>query len=167
MRIVQKKICVLGDFAVGKTSLIRRYVEGLFDDKYLTTVGVVISRKVMAHPDYALHLLIWDLAGGRDFSHSRYLLGTAGALLVCDLTRAETLSAYEDYAGQVRRVNAQVPLFLLANKADLDEQRVISDELLAACSRDLGAPFLLTSAKTGDNVEAAFTRLAEMLAPAE
>jgi small GTP-binding protein len=166
MRTIQKKVCVLGDFAVGKTSLIRRFVEGVFDDKYLTTVGVVVSRKVVALPDCALHLLIWDLAGGRDYSQTTYLLGVAGVLLVCDLTRAETLTAYSNYADQVRRVNSQAPLLLLANKADLHEQRAIGDELLDACSRELGASLLLTSAKTADNVDAAFSHLAKLLSPA-
>ncbi len=80
MKTHQKKICLLGDFAVGKTSLIRRYVEGIFDEKYLTTVGVVVSRRMLVREHDSINLLIWDLAGGRDFSHTGYLIGVSGAL---------------------------------------------------------------------------------------
>ena len=163
MRTIQKKICLLGDFAVGKTSLIRRYVEGRFDDKYLTTIGVVVSRKAIMRSDLALHLLIWDLAGGRDFSQSGYLLGAAGALIACDLTRPPTLGAFQGYVTQVREVNPQVVIILLANKIDLHEERAIAEEHLLSVAHQLNAPVLLTSAKTGENVERAFSTLADAL----
>ncbi len=163
MRTIQKKVCLLGDFAVGKTSLVRRYVEGRFDDRYLTTVGVVVSRKTLSREDCSLNLLIWDLAGGRDFSQSGYLLGISGALLVCDLSRDTTLAAYRTYAEQVRLINPHVKVVLLANKSDLVEERSVSDEQVNAVARDLRAPVLLTSAKTGENVEAAFRLLGDAL----
>lgn len=163
MRTIQKKICLLGDFAVGKTSLIRRYVEGRFDDKYLTTVGVVVSRKAIIRSDLALNLLIWDLAGGRDFSQSGYLLGAAGALIVCDLTRAATLAAFQGYVAQVRQMNPQISVALLANKSDQHEERAISDEQLLSVAHQLNSPLLLTSAKSGENVERAFSTLADAL----
>ncbi len=163
MRTIQKKICLLGDFAVGKTSLIRRYVEGRFDDKYLTTVGVVVSRKAIIRSDLALNLLIWDLAGGRDFSQSGYLLGAAGALIACDLTRAATLNAFQGYAAQVRRINPQICVVLLANKSDLYEERAVSEEQILSIAHQLNSPVLFTSAKTGENVERAFSMLADAL----
>jgi small GTP-binding protein len=163
MRTIQKKICLLGDFAVGKTSLIRRYVEGIFDDTYLTTVGVVVTRKALTYPDISLNLLIWDLAGGRDFSQSGYLIGVAGAFIVCDLTRATTLTAYHTYSSQVRQLNPNAELILLANKSDLIDARIVSDERLWAMAGELGAPLLFTSAKTGEHVEAAFSCLADSL----
>ncbi len=158
-RIYQKKICLLGDFAVGKTSLIRRFVEGRFDEKYLTTVGVVVSRKQITNSDYAVNLLIWDLAGGRDFSHTGYLAGLAGGLIVCDLTRATTLASYATYALQIRAANPRAPIILLANKSDLADERAISDEQLRAMAAEHAAPLFTTSAKTGENVELAFTML--------
>lgn len=163
MKIVQKKVCILGDFAVGKTSLIRRYVEGRFDEKYLTTVGVVVSRKLVEYPDLSLHMLLWDLAGGRDFSQSGYLVGAAGALIVCDLTRQSTLSGYQTYANQLRQFNPEVRLVLLANKSDLTDERAIADEQLVALAEEIGAPLLHTSAKTGESVEVAFKSLADLL----
>ena len=95
MAIIQKKICLLGEFAVGKTSLIRRYVEDKFSDKYLSSIGVKVSRKNVELGDDTVKLLIWDLAGGEDYTQSSYLMGAAGALLVCDVTRADTLTVYE------------------------------------------------------------------------
>lgn len=163
--LYQKKVCLIGEFAVGKTSLIRRYVEGRFDEKYLTTVGTVVTRKIVPVSDHIVHLLIWDLAGERRYSRSRYLVGLAGGLLVCDLTRAETLDAFRGYAADIFEVNPQAELVLLANKSDLSDERVITDEQLIAVAREIQAPLFVTSAKTGDQVEAAFTLLAERLAP--
>jgi small GTP-binding protein len=165
MRTVQKKVCLLGDFAVGKTSLIRRFVEGRFDEAYLSTIGVNISRKSVTRPDHTLNLLIWDLAGGDDYkgASASYLRGAAGALIVCDLTREETLAAYQRYATQLRAVNAQAALVFVANKADLTDQRAISEDSLQSVSDMLGGPFLLTSAKTDRQVEDAFRLLAERI----
>jgi len=165
MRTVQKKVCLLGDFAVGKTSLIRRFVEGRFDEKYLSTIGVNLSRKSVSCPDYILNLLIWDLAGGDDYHEAgaTYLRGAAGALIVCDLTRQETLAAYERYAAQLRAVNAKTALVFVANKADLRDQRAISEDDLQSISSVLGGPYLLTSAKTDQRVEEAFRLLAERI----
>jgi len=152
----------LGDFAVGKTSLIRRYVEGRFDERYLSTIGVKISRKVLQRPDHELNLLIWDLAGGDDIDQlsRRYLLGAVGGLLVCDLTRPETLDIVQRYVKIMNEVNRDSVLVLVGNKADLDEERSLDEERLAAEADALGLPWLLTSAKSGLGVEQAFELLA-------
>lgn len=162
MKTLQKKVCLLGDFAVGKTSLIRRFVEGRFDEKYLSTIGVNISRKPLQRNGHFLNFIIWDLAGGESFTSPMqgYLRGTAGALIVCDLTRKDTLLALSKYAEEIKRMAPQAPFILLGNKADLLESRSISIADLTTISHQLQAPFLLTSAKSGMNVEAAFTELA-------
>lgn len=169
MRVVQKKVCLLGDFAVGKTSLVRRFVEGRFDERYLSTIGVTISRKVLERQDYTLNLLIWDLAGGEDFKeiNQRYLLGSAGALIVCDLTRPETLTLLEQYAGRFRDTGGETAMVLIGNKSDLVGQRVVTDDQLTAAALPSNSPWLLTSAKTGQNVEHAFELLAEQIERAE
>jgi len=164
MSVIQKKVCLLGEFAVGKTSLVRRFVEGRFDDRYLSTIGVKISRKTLERPTGLLNMLVWDLAGADEFgSQSAYLRGAAGALIVCDLTRRETLAAFERYARQVRALNVAAPLVFLGNKVDLVAERAITDADLQAASATLGGPYLLSSAKTGEQVEAAFLHLAERL----
>lgn len=165
MQLIQKKICILGEFAVGKTSLVRRYVEGFFEDKYLSTIGVKISRKVLAKESYQLSLIIWDLAGGEDFSgHDRnYLRGAAGALLVYDLTRPETLSSLNTYARLLVDINPGACMVVVANKFDLVESSAPELFQLDAFCQRIQSQFLLTSAKTGENVENAIELLADML----
>ncbi len=164
--VIQKKICMLGDFAVGKTSLVRRFVEGRFDDRYLSTIGVKVSRrKVALAGGREVHLLVWDLAGSEEFSgvQSSYLRGAAGALLVCDLTRLSTLDSLAQYAQQMFRVQPRAPLLLVGNKKDLHDAREIEEADLAQTGEKLGIPWFTTSAKTGENVEWAFRKLAECL----
>ena len=164
-RIIQKKICLLGDFAVGKTSLIRRFVEDRFDDRYLSTIGVKLSRKPMEMSEFTLKLLIWDLAGGDDFrkSGASYLRGAVAALIVCDLTRPDTLAGYEFYTSQMHQINPDATLLFAGNKADLTEERAITDEKLQTACQKLGGTYLDTSAKTGYQVEAAFQRLVQQI----
>lgn len=163
-----KKICLLGEFSVGKTSLIRRFVENRFDERYLSTVGVLVSRKnlVVDRPaPVALTLMIWDTAGSEAFSTvvRSYYQGAAGALVVCDLTRAETLAALGDYTTNLRVVNPGARVVLVANKVDLVSQREISDEQLATLARHLEAPLVLSSARTGEGAEDAFQLLANAI----
>ncbi len=163
----QKKVCLLGDFAVGKTSLIRRFVEGRFDEKYLSTIGVTVSRKAIHRADSQVQMLIWDLAGGEKFSGYRanYLRGAAGALIVMDLTRPETLAGLTDYAAQLLDANAGAKIVFVGNKADLeDDRRVPLDELEAAVE-GFGGPLMVTSAKTGRAVDSAFETLAALMEP--
>ncbi len=164
-RVIQKKVCLLGDFAVGKTSLARRFVEDRFDDRYLSTIGVKISRKPVEMDEYTLNLLIWDLAGGDDFSKAgaSYLRGAVGALIVCDLTRSETLEKLQFYAGQLRDLSQDAVLVFAGNKADLEAERSINEEEIQAVCDQLNGRYLETSAKTGFQVEAAFQHLAEQI----
>lgn len=169
---IQKKICLLGDFAVGKTSLIRRFVEGRFDDKYLSTIGAKIDRKQLTLQRETgltdLTLLIWDLAGGEKFSHmvSSYYRGAAGALLVCDLTRPETLATLERYVHEFWQINPGTPLIMVGNKVDLVEARAITDADLDAFATPRRLPWFTSSAKTSENVETTFALLGErLLAP--
>jgi small GTP-binding protein len=145
--------------------LIRRFVEDKFDDRYLSTIGVKISRKTLPRGQDSLNLLIWDLAGGDDFRQTgtTYLRGAVGALIVCDLTRSETLAAWDYYARQIRAVNPTASIILAGNKVDLDKSRAISDAELQVVGDSIRAPFLLTSAKTGEQVEFAFGRLADLI----
>lgn len=169
MTTVSKKICLLGDFAVGKTSLVRRFVYNLFDDKYLSTIGVKVSRKTVSvagdEQVSQLTMLLWDLAGSEEFSPMRasYLRGAAGAILVCDLTRAETLANLTGYAADLRQLNPAAQLVLAANKCDLAEQHQLTELKIESAAAELHAPYYLTSAKTGDEVEALFRHLGRLL----
>ncbi|MCP5098900.1 MAG: GTP-binding protein, partial [Chloroflexi bacterium] len=110
-------------------------------------------------------LLIWDLAGGDNQNQiqATYLRGAVGALMVCDLTRTETIDAIFDYNATLRALNPNVVLVLAGNKADLTDQRMIDDEMLQQIATDIEANVLLTSAKTGENVKTAFELLAHQL----
>lgn len=169
MASLQKKICLLGEFAVGKTSLVRRFVEGDFEDKYLSTIGTKVNRKkVSLQSDletFHVTMLIWDLAGGEKFDRmmSNYYRGSSGAILVCDLTRPETVEALERYAHDFWSVNANAPLVIVGNKADLTEQRLVTDEMLSAAAEQCKAPQFVSSAKTGENVETLFSKLAHRI----
>jgi small GTP-binding protein len=166
---VQRKICLLGDFAVGKTSLVRRFVYDLFDDNYISTIGVKVSRKTVAVPRdgdiVELTMMLWDLAGSEAFDRMRstYLRGAAGAVLVCDLTRPETLDILRARAADLLDTNPDARLIVAANKCDLAEQQRLTPAQVEAAAAELDVPYYITSAKTGDEVEALFRRLGRML----
>jgi len=163
---IQKKICLLGEFAVGKTSLVRRYVEGRFDDRYLSTIGVKISRRSVLLPSGRINLLIWDLAGSDEFNgniRANYLRGAAGAIIVCDLTRRETLTSFPRYVRQLQSLGLNIPLVFVGNKVDLSEELVISAQEVQDVAEEFHAPAYISSAKTGENVEELFFALAQRL----
>jgi small GTP-binding protein len=163
LSLLTKKICLIGDFAVGKTSLVRRFVESRFSEGYLSTIGVRVSRRVVDLPPRSLNLMIWDTAGGDPFSSvvQSYYRGASGALLVCDLTRGETVASIGRYAQEFRAVNPGSPLVVVGNKVDLASQRAVTDEQIAEASSAYGAPWYLSSAKTGEQVEQAFLTLGQ------
>jgi small GTP-binding protein len=164
-----KKVCLLGDFAVGKTSLVRRFVYDLFEDKYLSTIGVKVSRKSMFvqvdSGPVELTLMLWDLAGSEEFDHVRasYLRGAAGAVLVCDLTRQETLPNLNRYVNGLLHSKSDTKIILAANKLDLTEQAQLTQAQVEQAAQMLDVPVFFTSAKTGDEVESLFYRLGQML----
>ena len=162
--MIQKKICMLGTFAVGKTSLVRRFVESIYSDTYLTTVGVKIDKKVVAANAQEVMLLLWDIQGEESAADLRksYLRGTAGYLLVADGTRNDTLYTALSIQSKTQETVGAVPFLLLLNKADLTEQWAISERETDALTQK-GWQVLRTSAKTGAGVEEAFLMLAQRL----
>ena len=165
--LIQKKICLLGDFSVGKTSLVERFIYNRFNDRYLSTIGVKISRKSMTNiAGITLNMLIWDLAGSEEFSgvQSSYLQGAKGAIFVCDLTRPETLASLKKYYHQLEKVSPGIPIILVGNKIDLQERQALTQSHLEKEAEGFNTVAIIrTSAKTGKNVELAFEKLAEHL----
>lgn len=163
--MLQKKICLLGAFGVGKTSLIRRYVDSIFSDAYLTTVGVKIDKKVLTVGTEELALILWDIAGEDEIAAVRvsYLRGAAGYLLVVDGTRPETLDTAESIQKRITAEIGAAPFFVLLNKADLVEDWALPPERIEVLEA-AGWIFRRTSAKTGDSVEETFAALAARLA---
>ena len=164
--MMQKKICLVGAFAVGKTSLAARFVQGIFSEKYLTTIGVKIDRKVVRARERDLALLVWDIAGEDEFHRveADYLRGASGYLLVADGTRRGTLDTAIALQQRIESALGPAPFALLLNKADLAEQWEIADADLAPL-RGRGWELLRTSARNGEQVEAAFASLAERMVP--
>ncbi len=163
-RTIKRKVCMLGTFAVGKTSLVRRYVRGVFDEKYLTTMGAKVDKKSLRVGDVGVDLLLWDLNGEDRFQalSMEYVRGAAGYLLVIDRTRPATLEVAHALQQKVEHVIGRLPFVVLINKADLpghwDRQPGDLDALRAG-----GWMFVETSAKTGTGVDEAFMNLAGRL----
>jgi small GTP-binding protein len=162
--MIQNKICKLGTFAVGKASLVARFVESIFSDVYYTTVGGKLLRKSVQANQQQCHLIVWDLAGEDEFLPIRmsYLRGTSGYLLVVDGTRPATIDAAIDLQKRVREVLGDVPFVVLLNKSDLREEWQVGDDTMIELS-DKGWSWFKTSAKTGMGVEDAFLVLAGMM----
>jgi small GTP-binding protein len=161
-----KKICLLGDGAVGKTSLIRKYVYDAFDDKYLATIGAKVTKKVLEFEDenavqFKCTMMIHDIVGQVEFEriHKQYYRGSEAAILVCDLTRKDTLEHIGWWLESLSEVVDKVPVILLGNKLDLKDQHEVDLPAVEAQAKDIGCPYYLTSAKTGENVENAFQNL--------
>ncbi|NND72424.1 MAG: GTP-binding protein [Rhodothermales bacterium] len=166
--MVRKKICLLGTSAVGKTSLVNRFVNNAFSEKYLTTVGVRISKKTIQIDSNRVEMLIWDLNGEDRFQKlsTSYLRGASGIFMVADGSRADTLESAKLIYRRVSGDVGKLAVCLLLNKADLQEDWEISDDDLANLKSE-GWKIFLTSAKTGTGVEEAFETLASMLVPNE
>ena len=165
--MIRKKICLLGSFAVGKTSLVRQFVHSIFSERYHTTVGVKVDKKVVqVHVDGGslteVSLVLWDVQGEDRLSSipPSYFRGSSGLLLVSDGTRPNTVDAALDIAeSATAELRGDVPMRLLLNKADLvDQWEVPAQDLLRKVGQDF-AP-RVTSAKSGSGVDEAFRDLA-------
>ena len=158
--MIQKKVCMVGLFGTGKTSLVQRFVTSLFSERYLSTVGVKIDRKPVELDDASVTLVLWDLAG-RD-SHeditTSYLRGAHAILYVADGTRRETCDQLPELRQLVRDAAGDVPAVLALNKVDLRDRWALerADEEALEKAWDI----VRTRAKTGDGVEDAFRRIA-------
>jgi len=158
---------MLGAFSVGKTSLVEQYVHSVFSDKYLSTVGVKISKKTIVVDGQDVTLVLWDMEGRDIFTdvNVSYLRGTMGFFVVADGTRLETLNTALELRALVLGKVGVVPNALLVNKADMADQWEITEDMLQRAKAG-GNTVFRTSAKTGQLVEEAFRFLAgAMLKP--
>ena len=173
MKRMKVKVCLVGEAAVGKTSLIRRFVLDNFDDKYIQTLGTKVSKKEMSaaaiYPsgEMKIDMTIWDIMGQKGFRAlltEAYFYGAKGILAVCDATRKKTLEDLDDWIEGVYSVTGKIPIEFLANKIDLQGELQVTEDDLIQAARAYDSPFHFTSAKTGINVELAFQSLAERIA---
>ncbi len=155
---------MLGAFAVGKTSLVRRFVSSIFSEKYHTTIGVKIDKKIIEFQDKKVSLLLWDIHGEDEYQkvQASYLLGSAGYFLVADGTRKDTLDVVYSLQKLAESSMGNKPFILLLNKSDMEDEWEFSDADIAAIE-NRGWTVLKTSAKTGENVEKAFDELTKAM----
>jgi small GTP-binding protein len=164
----KKKICLLGSYGVGKTSLVARFVHSMFADKYHTTVGVKIDKKVLTIDEDEITLMLWDMAGEEDGAPVKLnqVRDTSGYLLVVDGTRSRTLEVARSIQERVENEVGKRPFLLLVNKADLKESWEIPESAWQELS-ELGWSVLETSAKSGEHVEEAFQTLTTRMLQAQ
>lgn len=166
-----RKVVVIGDPAVGKTSLIKRFVQDVFDDRYLNTIGAKVMKKELGvnRPDTGeivdLKLILWDIAGQETFSTVKkaYYRGASGAIVVCDLTRKETMEDMHRWIENLFDVSDVVPMIILCNKNDLGDEVKYDVETVEREYAPYGAPVYSTSAKLGENVEMVFHELGKLI----
>jgi small GTP-binding protein len=158
------KICMVGTFGVGKTSLVTRFVKSSYSEKYLTTLGVKVDKKEVTTQGRPITLMLWDLAGKDALTDIKpaNLGGSSGYILVADGSRRSTLDAAIELQDHVEKQLGKLPFTLVVNKADLRDTWEV-DETDLDRIRTLGWTFLLTSAKSGEAVEALFLGLAERM----
>ncbi len=164
--MIQKKVCMLGATAVGKTSLVGRFVRRMFSDKYHSSIGITVDKKVLSAGGQDVLLMLWDIYGEDEYQsiRSSYLRGTSGYLLVVDGTRRSTLEAAQQLQSKVEETIGKMPYVMVLNKCDLADAWDLPPELPAELAAK-GIAVLRGSAKTGEGVEEAFQALAvKMLA---
>ncbi|MCI0494672.1 GTP-binding protein [candidate division KSB1 bacterium] len=167
--LLRKKICLLGSFGVGKTSLVRSFVYNKFEEKYLSTIGVHICHKAITIPASnaicTMNLILWDLAHIEKINEMtrNYFRGASGAIVVFDVTRRQNVKESEFYLTPFLELNPRARLIFVANKIDLVSKDQIEMEQLLQLGNTYHAPLILTSARTGENVELLFSRLGAQL----
>ena len=163
-----RKVCLVGDPAVGKTSLVRRFVIDKYDDSYIMTLGAKVMKKNVIVDSGGqksdVTLMIWDVMGQKHFKiiESVAFKHIQAAFIVCDLTRRSTLDNIHYWVEALQGVSGKVPLIILVNKIDIANQAEITEQDVQKAAADFNAQYFMTSAKTGDNVEKAFSALARM-----
>lgn len=171
-KLYKAKICLFGEPAVGKTSLIKRYVYNMFDDRYLVTIGTKVSKKTISlekgGEEISVELLIWDIIGHKSFRNlllEAYFYGAQGLIGVCDISRKITLESLSEWIEGIRSVAdvSKLPTVLVINKIDLDTKEITEEDVKNFAEKYGIEKYVFTSAKDGTNVNEAFTYLAEKI----
>lgn len=158
------KVVVAGDGNVGKTSLIRRYCEGHFEQSRVATIGVDFQTQRVELPDGPIKLSIWDMAGQERFEVMRegFYRGSLAVALVYDLTEPKSLQHLPRWRQEIMKVVEGVPLLIVGNKRDLAPEAPLDEG--KALAEKMGGKHLVTSALTGDGVDRLFKGLAYLAA---
>jgi len=160
------KLVLIGDSGVGKSCLLLRFADDNFTDSYISTIGVDFRFRTITIDKKTVKLQIWDTAGQERFRTitSAYYRGADGIIMVYDVTSAESFDHVEEWLSEVDRyANENTAKLLIGNKADLIDEKQVSEETAQKFADKLGIPFLETSAKTATNVDQAFLTMAKEL----
>lgn len=168
---MKAKVCLVGEQAVGKTSLVRRFVLDAFDDSYIATMGAKVLKRDIEVSDETygnllVNLVIWDIMGNksfRDLFKEAFFQGAQGLIAVCDVTRRATLGELENWIKAVSKVAGDIPVQILANKVDLVDDTEVAEEDIKEFSDRMDSTYVMTSAKTGKNVEDSFDIVARKI----
>jgi len=162
-----KKVVLLGDPSVGKTSVMRRFVENTFDEAYLSTIGSNVNKKTVTIYDgnggsRSVKMIIWDIAGDKacDSLKRAYFRGAHAGIVVCDITNESTFEAIPGWISSVKEVVGEIPIIIIGNKSDLEEFRTVEKEDLWNMAGKYGYQVIHTSARLGENVEMVFHQIA-------
>jgi small GTP-binding protein len=160
--VIQKKICLLGASSVGKTSLIKQFVDGIFSEKYLTSIGAKVDKKLVFVNNEEVQLMLWDIEGYDRYHvfQDKYLRGAAGYIIVVDQTRNSSLLEGIEIHSIARKIS-NVPAILVINKSDLPANCHLEDDQINQYVTLFDCQYN-TSAKTGSNVEEMFQAIAEL-----
>ncbi|MHA2366060.1 MAG: Rab family GTPase [Candidatus Hodarchaeales archaeon] len=165
--VEQKKVLLLGDGAVGKTSLVHRYVEGVFQERYKATIGVDIFSKNVTTANGDCELQLWDLSGQTHFSavRGKFYQKAQGALLVFDLTNRPSFENLDNWISEAKNAmdGEEMPMVIIGNKSDLADLVAVSDDEMSSFSEAKGWTWAKSSAKTGENVESSFETIANIV----
>ncbi|MFQ6106685.1 MAG: Rab family GTPase [Thermoplasmata archaeon] len=171
--VMKAKICLVGEAAVGKTSLIRRYVLDLFEDLYIATLGAKVTKREVFLPKInggkgvKVNLMIWDIMGEKGFREllkEAYFHGAQGVLAVCDVTRKDTLLELKNWIDSVTKVTGDIPVRFVVNKMDLTDEAQFGEDEVMSISEEMGSSYIMTSAKTGEGVAQSFEEIARLVA---
>jgi small GTP-binding protein len=169
--LMKVKVCFIGDAGVGKTSLIKRFVLDVFDDRYIATIGTKVTKKIVeveeSGNNVKVMMLVWDIMGQKGFREllrEAYFFGAHGAIAVCDMTNKESLEELRYWIKALTDVAGDVPVVFAGNKADMENDRVINEADLQELASKYKTEAFLTSAKTGQNVEPLFKALGKAMA---
>jgi len=168
---MKAKVCTVGERHTGKTELIRRFVLGLFDDRYIQTLGTKVSKKLLSVPnpsdgEIAVDMTIWDIMGHEGFRgllKDEIFYGAKGILAVCNVAHRETLEDLDEWIETVYSVAGRIPIVLAINRVGLSNETEITELDAKRFSDKYGAPYLFTSAIEGENVETVFRSLARLI----
>jgi small GTP-binding protein len=170
---VKVKVCLVGENAVGKTSLIKKFVLDIFDDSYITTIGTKITKKTMtfeAQDPIKMDMMIWDIMGQASFRsllQDAYFYGAHGVIAIADSTRVDTVKSLHEWLDSMKQVVGEVPVVFLANKVDITDQLEVTQDLMDSELAKYETKAMFCSAKTGQNVAEAFQLLGEKIVDAK